>query len=173
MVIERFFEMPRVYTFEQPKLRRWVESRCIGRTLNVFAGRVRLDVDEFRNDIDPAAPADLHVDARNIAAHLNDQRFQTAIIDPPYSMFQAVHSYGGRRVQDITAVRESVNSVLDHPARVISLGWNTTGMGVRRGYIKRAILICNGGGSHNDILVTVEDRDDLGGDGASLRTGAE
>ena len=54
---------PRRYTFEQPKLKVWVEGWCKGTVLNLFAGVVKLAINEIRNDIDPNMPADYHQDA--------------------------------------------------------------------------------------------------------------
>ena len=53
---------PKKYTFEQPKLKEWVECWCIGKVLNLFAGRVELNINEIRNDIDTDMPADFHMD---------------------------------------------------------------------------------------------------------------
>jgi len=43
---------PKRYTFEQPKLKQWVEKWCVGKVLNLFAGKVKLNVDEYRVDLD-------------------------------------------------------------------------------------------------------------------------
>ena len=45
---------PKRYTFEQPKLKKWVESWCNGKVLNLFAGRTLLDIDEYRIDVNKA-----------------------------------------------------------------------------------------------------------------------
>ena len=42
------------------------------------------------------------------------------------------------------------------PARVISCGWNSTGMGKARGYEIEEILLVNHGAAHNDTIVMVE-----------------
>ncbi len=51
------------YTFSVKPVRQWVETRCEGRVLNLFAGPTLLGVDEVRTDLDPAMPADYHLDA--------------------------------------------------------------------------------------------------------------
>jgi hypothetical protein len=161
MTFERIFEMPRKYTFEQPKLRAWILSYCQGRVLNVFGGTTILEKDgcEFvTNDMNPDIPAAFHFDATELAQHLPEHSFDTILLDPPYTMFQAVHSYHGVMCQDITAVRNTTDRLLKPNGVVISLGYNTTGMSAKRGYEKLAILICNNGGSHNDILTLVEQK---------------
>ena len=155
---ERFFEMPRVYTFEMPKLRRWVESRLRGRTLNLFGGKVRLThiAPVVHNDIRAECQPDTMLDAFDPDAIITLGVFETIVFDPPYSSYQAVHSYGGVKMQEVTRARESVHLALVPGGRVISLGWNSTGMSASRGYVKDEILLVNSGGSHNDIIVLVE-----------------
>src|ERR1700744_5739478 len=51
------------YTFSFRPVRSWVEQHCEGRVLNLFAGPTLRHVDEVRNDLDPAMPADFHLDA--------------------------------------------------------------------------------------------------------------
>ena len=46
------------YTFSVKPIREWTERNCEGKTLNLFAGRTKLNIDEVRNDLDPEALAD-------------------------------------------------------------------------------------------------------------------
>jgi hypothetical protein len=77
---------PKRYTFEQPRLKQWVESWCSGRVLNLFAGRVLLDVDETRVDMDPEMPAQFHMDAQEMVEQFIHEgvMFDTIVLDPPY-----------------------------------------------------------------------------------------
>ena len=43
------------YTFSIKPIREWVEKECGGKTLNLFAGKTKLNVDEVRNDLDKDA----------------------------------------------------------------------------------------------------------------------
>src|SRR4051812_26062288 len=60
--ISRFFEMPRSWTFQMPKLRAWVEARLEGPTLNLFGGVTTLvhpgGEGIHHNEINPDLPAD-------------------------------------------------------------------------------------------------------------------
>ena len=51
------------YTFDVKPIREWVEHNCIGKTLNLFAGKTKLNIDEIRNDLDEEAIADYRMDA--------------------------------------------------------------------------------------------------------------
>ena len=53
---------PRSYTFEMPKLKLWIESQCVGKVLNLFGGKIRLNVDEVSNDIDTNVNTTYHID---------------------------------------------------------------------------------------------------------------
>ena len=155
MTFERIFEMPRIYTFQMPRLRAWVEQRLEGRVLNLFGGVVRLP-NSVHNDIRVELEPDTSIDAYDPDAISTLGKFDTVVFDPPYSAHQAVHSYGGVRMQEVTRARESVLRVLNPKGVVISLGWNSTGMSASRGFEKQALLLVNSGGSHNDIIVLAE-----------------
>lgn len=151
--------MGQTSTFNMPKLRKWVLGYCYGRVLNVFGGFVRLQKEDtvfIHNDLEPLIDADCHYDAKDLDRFFPKESFDCAILDPPYTNFQAVHFYRGRMVKDISAVRDAVDKLIKSGGRVISLCYNTTGMSMQRGYQKEAILIVNMGGSHNDLLTLVE-----------------
>ena len=40
MKLEYILQPPKKWTFEQPKLKKWVESYCKGTVLNLFAGKL-------------------------------------------------------------------------------------------------------------------------------------
>jgi hypothetical protein len=160
--ISRFFEHPRgVWTFQMPKLRAWVEARIIGKTLNLFGGVTRLTGDVVHNDLNAKLlrDGDLCRDAYDLSKWVDlGGQFDTVIFDPPYSAHQAVVSYGVKKAQQVTHARDVVEYVLKPQGRVISLGFNSTGMSAKRGFEKDEILLINCGASHNDYLVTVEHR---------------
>jgi hypothetical protein len=167
MTFDYFFEHPRdQWTFKMPKLRKWVEERLDGPTLNLFGGITRLTHptgdeilhNELREDID----ADLHRDACDLVQWQDmASRFGTVVLDPPYSAHQAVVSYGIKKAQRITHARDVIEHVLRPGGRVISLGFNSTGMSKKRGFTKEALLLVHCGGSHNDYIV-VSERDKRG-----------
>jgi hypothetical protein len=177
--MERFFEMPRRWTFQMPKLRHWIESRLEGQVLNLFGGVTKLTVpfpqkfdihgeesglySVISNDLNEDLPADLRIDAYDLSKwtpYANS--FDTVVFDPPYSAFQAVKTYG-RKAQLVSHARDVVEFVLRGNGRVLSLGFNSTGMSGSRGFDKEAICLVNCGGSHNDIILLSERRRADGG----------
>lgn len=142
-----------------PKLRSWIEGRLEGAALNLFGGMVRLEHPngyvEY-NDINPDLPADLRRDAYNLSLWVDRQHaYDTVVFDPPYSAYQAVKTYG-RKAQLVSHARDVVEYVLRPGGRVLSLGFNSTGMSESRGFSKESLLLVNCGGSHNDIICLSE-----------------
>jgi hypothetical protein len=155
---------PKRYTFEQPKLKKWVEGFCHGHILNLFAGKVILDNSdgtflEYRNDIDPDMPATFHRDAFDLVAGwkmIPMSPVQVVILDPPYNIRKAREKYEGRWIGKLTKIKNILPSILARHGYVISLGYDTVGMSKSRGFEKIAVCVVCHGGDHNDTLVVVE-----------------
>ena len=150
------------YTFEQPKVKKWVEKMCIGKVLNLFAGKVKLDVDEVRNDIDIFMPADYHEDAYDFVCNLSDKSFDTVVLDPPYSLRKSREKYEGRCIGSFTKIKDVLPRILKDRGRVITFGYDSVGMSKKRGFEKKAILIVCHSGDHDDTIAIVEDKDLIG-----------
>jgi hypothetical protein len=160
ITIERWFEVPRKWTFQMPKVRRWIEARLEGEVLNLFGGVTRLNHPTgsvVYNDLNDSLPADLRRDAYDVSQWTDSaDRFDTVVFDPPYTAFQAVRTYGARRAQEVNHARDVVEHVLRPGGRVLSLGFNSTGMSQSRGFIKEGIALINCGASHNDYIIVCE-----------------
>jgi hypothetical protein len=144
------------YTFEQPQLKKYVEQHCYGKVLNLFAGRVKLDVDEYRVDTDKdGAVADYYGDACEFLMSSN-QKFDTVILDPPYNLRKSREKYAGRYIGGLTEIKNFLELVVTSHATIISLGYDTVGMSKSRGYEKIGVCVVCHSGDHNDTLVVVE-----------------
>jgi len=149
---------PKRYTFQQPKLKKWVEEKCKGRTLNLFAGITKLNINETRVDIDKNALADYYMDAFKFVIHakLTKMEFDTVILDPPYNLRKSREKYGGRYIGSFTKIKNALLSILSEEAIIITLGYDTVGMSKKRGFKKMAICVICHNGDHNDTLCLVE-----------------
>lgn len=88
------------------------------------------------------------------------------IFDPPYSPRQLRECYQdiGRLVTKAETQRPCgwakeraiIDSILAPGGIVLSFGWNSNGMGKRRGYAPIEILLCAHGGGHNDTICIAE-----------------
>lgn len=149
---------PKRYTFQQPKLKEWIEKYCKGNVLNLFAGIVKLNVNEIRVDIDKNVSADYCMDAYDFVnmAIEKDMKFDTIVLDPPYNLRKSREKYGGRYIGSFTKIKEKLPLILSEKGIVITLGYDSVGMARCRGFEKIAIcLICHNG-DHNDTICLVE-----------------
>jgi hypothetical protein len=157
MEITYLTQPPKRYTFEQPKLREWVEKQCRGKVLNLFAGRTKLNVDEYRVDFDKEVPADFYGDAFEFVS-TTEMRFDTIILDPPWSIRKSREKYGGRVVGSFTKIKNVLRRILNKGGRVITVGYSSTGMSKSRGFEKIALaVVCHNGDHDDSFAITEED----------------
>lgn len=158
MEFQYLAQPPKRYTFEQPKLKVWVESYCAGKVLNLFAGKIKLNVNEVRIDIDKEMPVDYNMDAHEFVLFSinNGFKFDTIVLDPPYNLRKSREKYEGRYIGSLTKTKNLLPQILNKNGRVISLGYDTVGMSKSRGFDKIALCVVCHGGDHNDTLGLVE-----------------
>ena len=150
------YQQPARYTFEQPKLKLWVEKWCKGKVLNLFAGKTKLNVDEFRVDSNKDMVADYYGDAMEFLK-TTDLKFDTVVLDPPYSDRKSYEKYKGHYMgSKYTRVKRALLRVLNNGARVITFGYNSQGMGRTMNFRKIAICLVCHNGDHNDTISLVE-----------------
>ena len=149
---------PNKYTFKQPKLKKWIESNCEGKVLNLFAGLVELDVNETRVDIDENMPADYYMDSYEFVLMAIEQKllYNTIILDPPYNLRKSREKYGGRMIGSFTKIKNIITDIVAENGIIITLGYDTVGMGKSRGFKKEAICLVCHSGDHNDTLCLKE-----------------
>lgn len=110
------------------------------------------------NDINPDFNPDSQLDAYDLSKWQDlEETFDTVVFDPPYTAYQAVKTYK-RKAQLVSHARDVVEFVLKPHGRVISLGFNSTGMSESRGFSKESLALVNCGGSHNDFILLSERR---------------
>ena len=148
---------PARYTFEQPKLKEWIERWCKGKVLNLFAGKVKLNCDEYRVDISPEFEPDVTMDAYDFV-RTTPLNFDTIVLDPPYNIRKSREKYGGRWIGSFTKIKNELGRLLNPGGRVIILGYDTVGMSKIRGFRKLAVCVVCHSGDHNDTLVVVEEK---------------
>lgn len=169
MKIDKVWAMPSRNTFSIPPIREFVEL--------VIGGGEKVIVDPFANastigtitnDLNPEYPTDYHMDALEFLQMLDDNMADVVLFDPPYSMTQAAQcykSYGKDKLETNVANMKYWSRCKDNVARIlkpngyaICCGWNSNGIGINRGFEMLRCLIVNHGGSHNDTLVTLEQK---------------
>jgi len=147
---------PKRYTFEQPKLKLWVESRVKGKVLNLFAGKTKLDCDEVRNDIDETMLADYHLDAYEFIKNWKGDKFDTIILDPPYSLRKGMEKYNGKYMSSFRRIKDIVPTILKKNGIVITFGYHSVSMGKSRGFEQEEICLIGHSGAFHDTIVIIE-----------------
>jgi 23S rRNA G2069 N7-methylase RlmK/C1962 C5-methylase RlmI len=155
----------RRYTFENRRIREWVESHVKGRVLNLFAGKTKLDCDEIRNDISLDMPAHFHMDALKFCWWWATQRstndlFGTVLLDPPYSYRKSMEMYGGKIMSPFNALKNEIPKILKPGGLVITFGYHSNSMGAKRGFIQEHLLVMSHGGAIHDTLAVIERKTD-------------
>jgi hypothetical protein len=117
------------WTFEVPQIRGIVEKWLHGEVLNACAGETKLNHDGpiHRNDIDTDRSADTHYDVRGIDEHLENERFDTVVFDPPYTKEMAERHYNGNHIGRKWEPRGSIANVTASGGHVLSFGYNSDG----------------------------------------------
>jgi len=144
------------YTFSRKPLRNWIEQECEGKVLNLFAGKTKLSIDEVRNDLSKDTEADYHDDALVFLQQWSGAKFNTVILDPPYSYRKSMELYNGVYCSQFQKIKQEIPNVLATGGKVITLGYHSVVMGRKRGFeIEKLCLISHGGAIH-DTIISVE-----------------
>ena len=158
VLMEYMTQPPRKYTFEQPKLKKWLESYCNGKVLNLFAGKTKLNVDEVRVDLSDEFNPDFNMEAFDFVLYAknNGIKFDTIILDPPYSLRKSMEKYNGKVCSTFNKIKDELPNILNDGGRIITFGYTSVCMGKQRGFEKECICLVCHGGSHHDTVCVVE-----------------
>jgi 23S rRNA G2069 N7-methylase RlmK/C1962 C5-methylase RlmI len=137
-------------------MREWTERHCEGRTLNLFAGMTKLNIDEVRNDLDPEALADFNMDALEFVRTWKGEKFDTILLDPPYAFRKSMEMYKGIKCSPFRQLKDEIKSVLNVGGKVITFGYHSNTMGVRRDFVVEKIALFSHGGAIHDTIASVE-----------------
>lgn len=170
MKITRCWAMPTPDTFDCKPIGEFVKRYLADSKLSIdpFARNKRWAL--YTNDLDPSTIADQHMDARDYLKYFRDQKmkFDRMILDPPYSPRQISECYKsiGRECSSTDTqngrlykeVKDLFHQISEPGSIVLSFGWNTSGMGIGRGWeIIEIMLVCHGA-AHNDTICMAERR---------------
>ena len=148
------------YTFQQDKIRKWVERNSDGRVLNLFAGKTELDLNEVRNDLNEDMPTNYNIDAFELVKKLSKEgeRFDTVILDPPYSYRKSMEKYNGNVASNFKRIKDKLPNILKDNEKVITFGYHSVSMGESRGFKQKRILLMSHGGAIHDTIVIIEQK---------------
>ncbi len=106
-------------------------------------------------------PFEYKEDATDMLNKINNETYNYAVFDPPYSPRQLKECYKGKGEYDTKCStwskwKDLISRKIKVGGKVISFGWSSQGMGINRGFQLQRILLVPHGGQHNDTIVTVE-----------------
>lgn len=144
------------YTFSVAPIRNWVESVCEGRVLNLFAGKIKLAVNETRNDMDREAVAHCHLDALEFLRTWRGEPFDTILLDPPYAYRKSMELYKGMVCSPFRQLKDAIPACLTAGGKVITFGYHSIVMGQSRNFTLEQIALFSHGGAIHDTIATIE-----------------
>jgi len=165
MKITRVWAMPSKHTFLIPPISALVR-RYVGDGkgwIDPFAGEN--SPAEITNDLDGGKKTTFNLHAAEFAKKLCGN-YKGVLFDPPYSLRQLKECYQNVGVEmfkdDSTRfpqnVKELITPKVELGGLAITCGWNSQGFGKNLGFKLIEVLLVPHGRSHNDTIVTVEEK---------------
>jgi len=164
MRIERAYGYPNKWTFQIKPITKLLEEEMTdGTWIDPYSGMTSPAT--ITNDINPAMPTQYHKDSLEFVNQFDDNSIDGLLLDPPYSNRQISECYkslGLPVTQHTTSsnfyfrVMKAVTNKIKPNGKVISFGWNSSGMGNDKMFEKVRILLVYHGSYRNDTIVTVE-----------------
>ncbi len=144
------------YTFSVIPIREWVEYVCEGIVLNLFAGKTKLNINEIRNDLDSDALSTYKKDALQFVKEWKGKKFNTILLDPPYSYRKSMEMYKGFKASPFRQLKDEMPRILKNNGIIITFGYHSNVMGKKRGFIVERIGLFSHGGAIHDTIASVE-----------------
>lgn len=132
-------------------------------SIDPFANRSRLA--KITNDLNPEMKCDYSMDALGFLKQFKNQSVDFVFYDPPYSLRQISECYKNFGIEITNKTTQSswrtkhineISRIVRSGGIVMCFGWNSSGIGKKRGFELIEILLVAHGGSHNDTIITVE-----------------
>jgi hypothetical protein len=161
--IERVWAMPSQWTFTILPIKKLLKEEMNGAIwADPYAGMNSPAV--MTNDLKPDMKADSHIDALEWLVAFEGQ-VDGVLYDPPYSLRQLKECYESVGIKPdplifrgdyIAKQKDLISRMIKPNGKAICFGWNSIGIGKKRGFeLERVLLVCHGR-SHNDTIITVE-----------------
>jgi len=150
------------YTFEDEKVRKWVQQRLDGKILNACCGPTHLKHtgEIVRVDMNDEIDADYNVRIRELPQLVEHNQFDTIVYDPPWSDFQGYEKYEGRNVGSDRIMAECLQKLLKPDGKIISFGFMSTMMPRDLGFDCSEIAIFRTIGRRKDFFGVVDEQVD-------------
>ena len=165
MKFSRCWEMPNANTFDIKCIRKLIYKYFDPKfeSIDPFANKSKLA--KITNDLNPEMECDYSMDAIDFMKLFKDNSIDFVFYDPPYSLRQVSECYKSVGKEVTTKTTQSswrskhineISRIVKQGGFVMCFGWNSSGIGKKRGFELIEILLVAHGGSHHDTICTVE-----------------
>ena len=165
VIFSRVWEMPNSNTFNIKCIRKLIYKYLKPEydSIDPFANNSKIA--KITNDLNPNFDTDYHLDATDFLRIFADNSKDFVLYDPPYSLRQVSECYKNVGISVTTKTTQSswrtkhineIARIIKPNGIVMCFGWNSSGIGRKRGFELIEVLLVAHGGSHNDTIVTVE-----------------
>jgi len=154
--------MPSRWTFQIKPIKELLIRYNVGiGWADPFAGKY--SPAQITNDLNPEMDTTYHLEAEDFTYKLTP--YWNFLFDPPYSLSRVAACYKSFGIKGWTKdnptggfnkVKDRITELTTKNNIVISFGWNTIGLGKKRGFEKIDGLCLEHGGNRNNTLVIVE-----------------
>jgi len=161
MELQYAWAMPNAETFTIKPIKKLLKKELVNKFIvDPFSGNSKFA--DCTNDINPEIKADFNLDALEYLKLFSGNSMDGVLLDPPYSSRQVAEHYKAAGVKWdgrsswMSKIKDEIARITVVGGKVITFGWNSTGIGKCRGFRKDKILLVCHGGSHNDTICVVE-----------------
>lgn len=167
--IKRIWAMPNKNTFDIKPINTLILSeKTDGLWIDPFANKNRIAT--ITNDLNSEYDTDYHIDALDFMKMFADSSVDGVLYNPPYFSRQASECYSciGYNIACDTTIsfwenhKREISRIVKIGGKVITFGWNSSGIGQKYGFVIKKILLVSHGNWYNDTICTVEVKVDNG-----------
>jgi hypothetical protein len=169
---DRVWSMPNKNTFEIPEVMAFIRKHTNGAKIiiNPMCGLTRIGT--HTNDLNPAVPADEHMEALDYLKKQESGFADLLLFDPPFSARQSKEMYDSFGLENFYKNSGWIWNIKNELARTgkpgsiaIVCGWNSAGLGKKKNNYELfdGLVVCHGA-SHNDTICTAERKSTKGGE---------
>ena len=165
MKITKSWSMPNKNTFEIKPIKKLIYKYYKDYYISIDPFANRNKICKITNDIDNSFNTDYNLDALDFCKQFDSNSVDFVLFDPPYSPRQISECYKklGKSVNMETTqssfwsnIKNEIKRITKPNGVVICFGWNSQGIGKKRGFINKEILLISHGGNHNETICSVE-----------------
>jgi hypothetical protein len=168
-LFSRIWAMPNKNTFDIKPIKSFVEKYWNKDIISIDPFARNTEYATYRNDLNPETNAEYHLHANDFIHQLIAKGIKADLVffDPPYSPHQTKECYAGfginMKYEDDarhgwSKTRVSISEILKPNGIVLNFGWDTIGMGKKRGMEIIEIMLVSHGIGHNDTICMAEQK---------------